>query len=212
MRKPIKLHNQADIGMYRGLPGNLRLWSVQGPASSLVFSHRLKHTRKGESKEAARSIHGETPNLNMFAYVLTYFEQQKCMGQFDFTYADNGRNILRGMGYVYLTKEFAKRTCFPNPIRFVWTDDYGMFTFRARKEIFTLDIYAVYGCMAYLNMMETKPGYLETLEETLRDSVFRYIDLLMRRKFQRAKALEETLREFGIDTFFSGEPWKAWKT
>lgn len=133
------------------------------------------------------------------------------MGQFDFTYADNGRNILREGGYVYLTKEFAKRTRFPNPVRFLWTDDYGMFTFRIRKEFSTLDIYAVYGCMAYLDMMETKPGYLETLEETLRDSVFRYIDLLMRRQFQRVKALEETLREFGIDTFFSGVPWKAWK-
>lgn len=133
------------------------------------------------------------------------------MGQFDFTYADNGRNILRGMGYVYLTKEFAKRTCFPNPIRFLWTDDYGMFTFRVRKDLFTLDIYAVYGCMAYLHMKETKSRYLETLEDTLRDSVFRYIDLLMRRQFQRVKALEETLREFGIDTFFSGVPWKAWK-
>jgi len=46
--RPIKTHRQVDMGMYRWLAGNLRLWSVQEPVSSwnLTKAYTLKQQGK----------------------------------------------------------------------------------------------------------------------------------------------------------------------
>ena len=129
------------------------------------------------------------------------------MGSFDFIYADNGTNIRRQRGYLYLTKKFADNTHLPNPLPFICTDDYGDYTFRLRKTSFELDLFAVYGCMCYLHLLDQNPADIQRLTTNptgIHAAVFGYMNLLKNRDFLHPdiKSLEEDIRLFGIDAFY----------
>lgn len=78
------------------------------------------------------------------------------MGCFDFTTADKGTNLQGTGGYLYLTNQFAQLADLPNPLKFTGTDMYGMFDFIIGGKRVTLDVYAIYGCMAAIKDMELK--------------------------------------------------------
>lgn len=129
------------------------------------------------------------------------------MGSFDFTYADNGTNIRRQRGYLYLTNKFADYTHLPNPLPFIYTNDYGDYTFRLRKTSFELDLFALYGCMCYLHLLKQSPAdikHLTTNQTGIHAAVFRYMNLLKNRDFLHPdiKSLEDDIRLFGIDAFY----------
>lgn len=129
------------------------------------------------------------------------------MGSFDFIYADNGTNIRRQRGYLYLTKKFADYTHLPNPLPFIYTDDYGNYTFRLRKTSFELDLFAVYGCMCYLHLLDKNPADIQRLTTNpngTHAAVFGYMNLLKNRDFLHPdiKALEEDIRSVGIVAFY----------
>lgn len=129
------------------------------------------------------------------------------MGSFDFTYADNGTNIRRQRGYLYLTNKFADYTHLPNPLPFIYTDDYGDYTFRLRKTSFELDLFALYGCMCYLHLLKQNPAdikHLTTNQTCIHAAVFRYMNLLKNRDFLHPDiaSLEDDIRLFGIDAFY----------
>lgn len=129
------------------------------------------------------------------------------MGSFDFTYADNGTNIRRQRGYLYLTNKFADYTHLPNPLPFIYTNDYGDYTFRLRKTSFELDLFALYGCMCYLHLLKQNPAdikHLTTNQTGIHAAVFRYMNLLKNRDFLHPdiKSLEDDIRLFGIDAFY----------
>lgn len=129
------------------------------------------------------------------------------MGSFDFIYADNGTNIRRQRGYLYLTKKFADNTHLPNPLPFICTDDYGDYTFHLRKTSFELDLFAVYGCMCYLHLLDQNPADIQRLTTNptgIHDAVFGYMNLLKNRDFLHPdiKALEEDIRSVGIVAFY----------
>lgn len=129
------------------------------------------------------------------------------MGSFDFTYADNGTNIRRQRGYLYLTNKFADYTHLPNPLPFIYTDDYGNYTFRTQKTSFELDLFAIYGCMCYLHLLKQNPAGIKHLNSNhagIHAAVFRYMNLLKNRDFLHPdiKSLEEDIRLFGIYAFY----------
>lgn len=129
------------------------------------------------------------------------------MGSFDFIYADNGTNIRRQRGYLYLTNKFADYTHLPNPLPFIYTNDYGDYTFRLRKTSFELDLFALYGCMCYLHLLKQNPAdikHLTTNQTGIHAAVFRYMNLLKNRDFLHPdiKSLEDDIRLFGIDAFY----------
>lgn len=129
------------------------------------------------------------------------------MGSFDFIYADNGTNIRRQRGYLYLTNKFADYTHLPNPLPFIYTNDYGDYTFRLRKTSFELDLFALYGCMCYLHLLKQNPAdikHLTTNQTGVHAAVFRYMNLLKNRDFIHPdiKALEEDIRSVGIVAFY----------
>lgn len=100
------------------------------------------------------------------------------MGCFDFTYADTGRNIRGGYGYIYLTDKFAEEMDWKNkePIQFVATDDYGTFYIvrpTDRKE-FSIDIHVLYTAMLYIEEAIS-------VEEEVKKDLVRFINLF--RKF-----------------------------
>lgn len=76
------------------------------------------------------------------------------MGCFDFTTADKGTNLRGKGGYLYLTNQFARLADLPNPLKFTGTDEYGRFDFVIDGKPVTLDVYAVYGCMAVIKGLE----------------------------------------------------------
>ena len=119
------------------------------------------------------------------------------MGCFDFTYADNGENIRRRNGYVYLTRAFAQKTKLPNPLRFIKTDDYGCFTFIVNGSKAIIDIYALLGCMAYL---ENQTILTEKSKET-KNSIERYLNLLFHKDFDNPsfEVCEKVIRHLGIN-------------
>ncbi len=119
------------------------------------------------------------------------------MGCFDFTYADNGENIRRRNGYVYLTRAFAQKTKLPNPLRFIKTDDYGCFTFIVNGSKAIIDIYALLGCMAYLE----NQTILTEKSKKAKNSIERYLNLLSHKDFDNPsfEICEEIIRRFGIN-------------
>lgn len=73
------------------------------------------------------------------------------MGCFDFTYADNGKNIRGGQGYIYITNALAKAANLPNPIHFQTADEYGNFFCEIDGKENSIDIYAILALEVYLS-------------------------------------------------------------
>ena len=97
------------------------------------------------------------------------------MGCFDFTTADKGTNLRGTGGYLYLTDMFALLADLPNPLKFTGTDEYGRFDFVIDGKTVTLDVYAVYGCMADIKdtekicpVSECERDHTEELVRTIR--------------------------------------------
>lgn len=72
------------------------------------------------------------------------------MGCFDFIYADNGENILARAGFLYTTKAFQHRTNTQSPLRFLSTNEYGIFQIRFKTHFIHMDIYALLAAQFYL--------------------------------------------------------------
>ena len=73
------------------------------------------------------------------------------MGCFDFIYADNGENILARAGFLYTTKAFQHRTNTQSPLRFLFTNEYGIFQIRFKTHFIHMDIYALLAAQVYLS-------------------------------------------------------------
>lgn len=128
------------------------------------------------------------------------------MGCFDFTYADNGQNIMGRRGYLYLTDAFCKETGLKSPLAFERNDEYGRFDVRipGHSSILTVDIYAIYGSMLFLE------GEYTGSEENLLKEYIHLIKTYRKNKtftnyeFDRYFKCEDKIREVGIHYFFKG--------
>lgn len=131
------------------------------------------------------------------------------MGCFDFTYADNGQNIMGRRGYLYLTDAFCKETGLKSPIQFEGTDEYGRFDIRMPRlsSTLTIDIYAIYGAMLFLEGEYKSPN---PNEENLFTEYIHLIKTYRKNKeFTNQElddfvACEDKIRGIGIHYFFRG--------
>lgn len=125
------------------------------------------------------------------------------MGCFDFTFADNGSNLRGSSGWYYLTNKFAKHCRLPNPLRFLYTNEYGDLACRLcptkqssgkpQIEPVYLDVYAIYGAMIYMDMDEPWPQAVDA-----------YLDCILRRDFDNPDFAdyEHDIRKLGIDYYY----------
>ena len=126
------------------------------------------------------------------------------MGCFDFTYADNGENVYGRSGYLYITKALSKEIKEGSPLCFTSTDMYGRFDFKIGLQTVTLDVFALYAAMLYLENLISK----EPMTEKLARHFTRYLELLRTKNFD-ADAIEvleyheDAIRRFGIKYFYS---------
>ena len=123
------------------------------------------------------------------------------MGCFDFTTADKGTNLRGKGGYLYLTNQFAQLANLPNPLKFSGTDEYGRFDFVIDGKPVTLDVYAVYGCMAAIKGLELKTSLVGANEFADAAALTRIIH---DRDFDNPelKRLMDTVRSIGISAQF----------
>lgn len=126
------------------------------------------------------------------------------MGCFDFTYADNGENVFGRNGYLYITKTLSKEIKEGSPLRFVSTDMYGRFDFKIGIQTVTLDVYALYAAMLYLENLIPK----KSMTEELARHFTRYFELLRAKKFDAdvvntLEYHEDEMRILGINYFHS---------
>lgn len=127
------------------------------------------------------------------------------MGCFDFTYADNGKNICGSHGYLHLTQKMKARLgCKDAYLRFDGTDEYGDLYIKGRD----IDVYALYACMLAL---EGEPD-VEGIDPRDVDA---FLDMLGdMRPDMDAIALEnlmDRLREPAISYFFRHEDTRRQK-
>ena len=122
------------------------------------------------------------------------------MGCFDFTYADNGENVMGRNGYLYLTSRFATAAKLDNPLRFSSTDEYGRFNCVSDGYEFELDIYALLAMEVYLDGVPVSDKDAPVLERHAQAA----IDALAARTYDslQAKDAEEAIRLVGIDYFY----------
>jgi hypothetical protein len=76
---------------------------------------------------------------------------------FDLTYADNGENIRRRNGYIYLSPQVAARTNLPNPLKFYSMDQYGELKLNIdekENDLAYVDIFALYAVCMYIDRDE----------------------------------------------------------
>lgn len=124
------------------------------------------------------------------------------MGCFDFTYADNGRNIRGERGYMYLMPHFGKCSGLGPVLRFTGMEEYGMLICPLCKDgsNVLLDIYALYGAM--LNFTADDPDGPENHDVEAE----KYMEIIRQRSFHEytslMKSLSDTLRKDGINYFF----------
>lgn len=118
------------------------------------------------------------------------------MGMFDFTYADNGRNIRGGSGYLYVSRAFAKATGIKSPMPFSYLDEYGNITYQNRNmpAPVMLDLYAIYTAMLALES-----------ELDMNDAVRTYINQLryhIEAADNEVSRVSDEIRTSGITYFF----------
>ena len=130
------------------------------------------------------------------------------MGCFDFTYADNGKNIRGGQGYIYITNALAKAANLPNPIHFQTADEYGNFSCEIGHKTISVDIYVILALEAYLGK-----HYVEYVRDKEEQYDFKNACKAMIVGLRARSSMRycQTTREVGISYFFDKKFEKSQK-
>lgn len=129
------------------------------------------------------------------------------MGCFDFTYADNGRNIRGGRGYLYLTHALSDACKLPSVLPFTDTDEYGNLTCKWKGRTAVFDLYALLSLMLFLadpDLHASYAGYHGQQAAQVQQGCRNMIRMIRSGKVgsREMDACQDLVRMAAIDYFF----------